>query len=450
MNPETLLRPTRVMALLILLVAALGGATYLVRPSAARPGAGKDAGPALRAGTPTATPVENPHGELKTECEACHTARSWKIMRKPMAFDHASTGFPLIGRHRNAACRDCHASLVFAQVASSCADCHTDVHRGSKGLNCQDCHSPQRWSERAQSADEHARAGFPLRGGHALVECARCHVGEGESHQARISAACVSCHSADYAATTSPNHQAAGYSTRCESCHDPARTTWGGAGFDHALTGFPLVGAHRLAACQSCHAGGRFRGTPRDCYSCHQGDYAGTTNPNHPSAGFSTTCESCHDPSRPSWAGAGFNHSLTGFALAGAHALATCASCHAGGRYRGTPRDCYSCHQADYDRTQIPNHLASGFSTQCVTCHSTTAWSPSSWDHDSQFFRINTGKHRGKWSNCTICHPNSASFADFTCFNCHAHDQIKMDDKHQNRPGYRYDSQACYSCHRQV
>ena len=39
--------------------------------------------------------------------------------------------------------------------------------------------------------------------------------------------------------------------------------------FDHLSTGFPLSGAHQVARCESCHVRGVFKGTPRQCASCH-------------------------------------------------------------------------------------------------------------------------------------------------------------------------------------
>ncbi len=397
----------------------------------------------LGAGAPPQR-VENPHGPLKAECEACHVATSWTTMRAPLAFDHASTGFALAGAHRGASCRACHASLEFARVASSCIDCHTDVHRGAHGAACQECHTPERWSATPRVAADHARAGFPLRGGHALADCARCHEGDGEARRTPVSSACIACHAADYAATRTPAHASAGYDTRCESCHDAARTTWSGAGFNHASAGFPLTGGHAVATCEQCHPGGRFAGTARDCAACHQADYDATTAPAHRSAGYSTQCATCH--STAAWTGAAFNHASTGFALTGAHAATACAQCHAGGVFAGTPRDCNACHATEYAATANPPHQASGFGTDCASCHAPSAWQPATFDHDARYFKIYSGHHRGTWQSCQTCHTNSASYADFTCLVCHS--QSRMDSEHRGRSGYKYESSACYSCHR--
>jgi cytochrome c7-like protein len=351
-------------------IAAALGAAALLAAAIATPDLRAADAPADK--SQRATEVANPHGDLKTDCEDCHTAKSWNTMRRPLRFRHAETGFALQGAHANARCAACHRSLEFAKVATSCGDCHRDIHQGRAGVRCQDCHTPTGWTNRSRAVAQHGRTGFPLRGMHALVECARCHIGSGEENQSATSRECYSCHAISYATAQNPNHAAAGYSTHCEGCHDPGQARWGGAGFNHALTGFVLTGAHRTAACASCHVGGRYAGTPRDCYACHQADYAGTTN---------------------------------------------------------------------------PNHQTSGYPTGCAACHSTTAWSPANIDHDRYFFRIYSGSHQGRWTSCSQCHINSASFADFSCLTCHAHDQATMDSKHAGRSGYVYDSAACYGCH---
>jgi hypothetical protein len=92
-----------------------------------------------------------------------------------------------------------------------------------------------------------------------------------------------------------------------------------------------------------------------------------------------------------------------------------------GGRYTGTPRDCYSCHQANYAATTNPNHQAAGFPTQCQSCHTTTAWRPASFDHDGRYFPIYSGKHRGEWSSCSECHVSSGNYKAFECIFCHEH-----------------------------
>jgi hypothetical protein len=182
-----------------------------------------------------------------------------------------------------------------------------------------------------------------------------------------------------------------------------------------------------------------------DCLSCHQADYAATRQPPHAGAGIGTTCQTCHTTT--AWAGGTFNHSLTTFPLTGTHTTTPCLSCHGDGVYRGKTSTCVSCHQADYNQTTNPNHTAASFPTTCSGCHTTTTWLGATFNHDAQFFPINSGAHRGKWSSCATCHTSPTDYKVFTCLTCHEHRQTSMDSKHQGRSGYRYDSQACYACH---
>jgi nitrate/TMAO reductase-like tetraheme cytochrome c subunit len=462
---------------------------------------------------------DQPHGALPLDCAECHNPEKWTPVVKPPTFRHQSTGFVLQSAHAQASCRGCHRTLVFNQVGTACADCHKDAHRGEVGFQCESCHTPTTWTNQSEMFRAHDRtrfplfashsrldcqachrsqnpnqykntpaecgnchletwqqttnpphvesgfsrrcedchnitsptwhsanfshpASFPLAGGHAGLACARCHVG---GVYTGTSTACVSCHQGTYAATTNPNHVAGRFPTTCENCH--TIDAWRPAKFDHDQTRFPLTGAHTRVDCARCHVGGRYTGTPTDCYSCHQADYSRATNPNHQASGFPTQCQSCH--STTAWKPASFDHGKTRFPLTGAHTTVDCTRCHAGGRYAGTPTDCYSCHQGDYSRTTNPNHQAAGFPVQCQSCHTTSAWRPASFDHDGRYFPIYSGKHRGQWSSCGDCHVNPGNYKAFECIFCHAHsNKAKVDGDHKGEKGYVYASSACYQCHR--
>jgi hypothetical protein len=182
--------------------------------------------------------------------------------------------------------------------------------------------------------------------------------------------------------------------------------------------------------------GGVYAGTPTDCYACHQADYDGTTDPPHASAGFSTDCASCHGTS--GWA-ATFDHASTGFPLEGAHTAVSCASCHVGGVYAGTPTDCYTCHQADYDGTSDPNHQALVYPHDCTECHNMNGWEGATVQHS---FPIYSGTHRqSRWNVCSTCHVNAQNYGDFSCFGCHPHsDKAKTDGDHRGENGYQYNA----------
>ena len=140
----------------------------------------------------------------------------------------------------------------------------------------------------------------------------------------------------------------------------------------------------------------------------------------------------------------------TGFPLTGAHTSINCQSCHVNGNYQLTYTDCYACHKPDFESPTDPNHVAPNWSHDCTTCHTTTAWLPSTFPHDANYFRIWSGRHRGYWTSCYTCHTDPANYAVFTCFNCHTHDKAVTDSHHTSVSGYTYTSSACYSCHRRV
>jgi hypothetical protein len=385
--------------------------------------------------------THNPHGPLKTPCESCHTSTSWKPIRSFPDFDHNKTRYPLRGMHEKVECGSCHVKLVFKDVGTKCADCHADLHRGQFGARCEDCHTVKGWNVTIRAVKEHQNR-FPLLGAHAAVDCASCHVNAAVGQFAGLRTDCVSCHLQDYQNTKSSglDHTALNFSTTCESCHGV--DSWFGASFDHAkVTGFSLVGAHSKLMCTACHIGGRFQGTPADCYSCHINDYKGTSNPNHVAAGFPTTCQTCHNTI--SWQGARFDHNtFTKFPLTGAHITVPCSSCHIGNKFAGTPTNCYGCHQKDYQGTTNPNHVSAGFPTDCSVCHSTVNWNGANFNHATTGFSL-TGAHTTL--ACQSCHVNNNyALTDPTCKACHMPNYTATTNPNHVTAGF---PTTCETCH---
>jgi hypothetical protein len=360
--------------------------------------------------------TRNPHGAINIPCEDCHTTTSWKPIRSVPEFSHNQTPYPLRGMHAGVACTQCHISMNFKNVGMKCADCHADIHRGQFGARCEQCHTVNGWDLHTQEIKAHQNR-FPLLGAHAALECVDCHKDEAVGQFAGLSTACISCHTADFQKATNPDHQALSFPSTCQSCH--SADTWYDAQFDHLkFTGFALTGAHATLECTACHVGGKFQGTPADCYSCHVTDFNGTTNPNHAQAGFSHQCQSCHNTT--AWTPATFDHSQTAFPLTGAHATVACNLCHVNGQFANTPTDCYSCHVKDYNATTSPNHVQAGMPQQCQVCHNTTAWVPAAFDHSKTAFPL-TGAHTSV--ACGTCHTdNYAGTLPTNCYGCHAKD----------------------------
>jgi hypothetical protein len=379
--------------------------------------------------------TRNPHGKLSEECTVCHTAERWVPVRISASFDHSKKGFPLAGAHATTACRSCHASLDFHGAARDCASCHRDVHNGELGTDCGRCHTPRSFIDRSGMKRAHQLTRFPLSGSHLSLDCEACHTptAQGRLRFVNTPAQCVECHQAQYDAAKDPDHVAGRFPQDCSKCH--ATTVWANARFNHDVAGFPLTGAHRAISCAQCHTGPNARAGTQ-CQSCHQQDYAETTNPGHAAAGFPTTCQTCH--STTSWSGSAFNHDGTGFPLTGAHRVASCVQCHIGNSYSNMSTACVSCHQQDYNTTTNPGHTSAGFPTTCETCHTTTVWTGATFNHT--WFRV---PHHGV-SACAQCH-TSSNYAQFDCITCHT--KSRTDGDHRGVSGYVYNSTNCYACH---
>jgi hypothetical protein len=384
-----------------------------------------------------------PHTTLGfgTDCQTCHTtAVGWQ----PAAFAIHNNYFPLVGAHATTAtCSSCHNGN-YSNIPNLCAGCHLSAYNNSlnpkhqtAGIStlCQTCHNTVAW---VPSTFNHTTTGFTLTGMHLTIQCSSCHIGT----TLGLNTPCISCHQANY--NTAANHVSQSYPTTCEMCHNT--TDWSQSTFNHQTTTFPLTGAHTTVLCNSCHQTG-FAGTPTACANCHQSNYNNTTNPSHTSLQLATTCETCHT-TNAGWQPATFSIHNNYYLLAGAHTSLSCTQCH-NGNYNPTsvPTDCYSCHTNDYNNTTNPNHQVAQFPHDCQTCHSQIAWSPSTFNHDQQYFPIYSGSHNNRWTLCSQCHQSPTNFASFTCMSSGCHPQSSTDSNHSGISGYIYVASACFSCH---
>ncbi len=360
--------------------------------------------------------TRSPHGPLTIACDNCHIDTGWRPIRSNPEFDHNKTRYPLRGMHEKVSCTQCHVKAVFADVGKNCADCHADIHLRKFGADCAQCHTVRGWQVSISSIKEHQNR-FPLIGAHAAVECEACHKGAAVGQFQGLSTECTSCHLADFQKATNPSHTALNFPTSCQTCH--SMDSWLGAKFDHLkFTGYALTGAHATLDCIACHVGGKYQGTPTDCYSCHIKDFTGSKNPPHVQAGIPTTCATCH--TTVAWQPATFDHSKTTFPLTGAHVSVPCSSCHINGNFVSTPTDCFACHVKDYNGTTNPNHSQAEIPTTCAVCHSTTAWQPATFDHNKTTFPL-TGAHVSV--PCSSCHiNNNYTSIPSDCYSCHTKD----------------------------
>jgi hypothetical protein len=379
------------------------------------------------------------------DCKACHsTDPGWA----PARFDIHNDYYALNGAHAAIAndCAACHNGN-YNNTPNSCAGCHISDYNATTDPNhklnhfsqdCATCHSEGAWQP---STFNHDGQYFPIYSGKhngVWMQCTECH--NDPANYAEFT--CVSCHLNPE--TNDAHTGVSGYTyedNACLACHPTGDAD---NAFDHNSTQFPLTGAHTTVACISCHANG-FVGTSTACVDCHLTDFNSSVNPSHPALGLSTDCVQCHT-TQPGWSPATFSIHNSYYQLNGAHAIIAndCAACH-NGNYNNTPNTCMACHQSDYNATTDPNHQTAQFPTDCASCHSETAWQPSTFNHDGQYFPIYSGKHQGTWMQCNECHTNPSNYAEFTCVTCHQNPETN--DVHNGIPGYIYQSNACFACH---
>lgn len=344
---------------------------------------------------------------LSTDCKSCHTADGWK----PSTFNHAATNFLLTGKHATSACADCHKGGTTG-TSQVCNDCHqqnfvSSVNPSHQVLglssDCKTCHTSDGWKP---SLFDHASTTYQLIGKHSTAACSDCH----KSTAKGTSQICYDCHRQNFANSLNPNHQSVGLTTDCKLCH--TSNGWTPSLFSHTATNFQLIGGHTKAACTDCHKG-KTTGTSQVCYDCHQQSFTNSVNPSHVTLGLSTDCKSCHTSS--AWIPSSFNHSSTNFQLTGKHTTVACADCHKG-KTTGTDTQCYGCHKTNFDGVKDPNHITSNFSNDCTSCHSTTAWIPSTFNHANTKFPI-TGAHTR--ATCVQCHASGYTNTPTDCYSCH-------------------------------
>jgi Zn finger protein HypA/HybF involved in hydrogenase expression len=285
------------------------------------------------------------------------------------------------------------------------------------GAQCSACHSEHlgrngRITPVLPATFDHSQTDFKLDGAHRGVVCAGCHVAGKKFRDAP--GKCVDCHR-----KVEPHEGKLG--TDCAACHDTSR--WSDTHFDHSKTKFPLQARHAQITCAACHAGNRWKATPTACASCHAPDdvHRGQRG---------NACGDCH--TQASWTDAKFDHEKeTGFALLGVHRQAACQSCHRSGDFKDKlPRECSGCHAA------VDAH-AGRMGSKCETCHESTDWKTTHFDHQRDTKYALTGAHEKV--SCHSCHTAVVTVQKTPqqCVACH-----RAVDVHAGSLGT-----TCDSCH---
>jgi len=408
-------------------------------------------------------------------CHKDHLGRDAELVRfDTAAFDHATTGYRLEGKHAGVECRSCHKpefvadpgvrafksrhgtlATTYLGLGTTCVGCHRgdDPHHGQfAGRACSSCHGTGGWKE--APGFDHSDTRYPLRGRHADVACGKCHrtgrdaSGTWVRYTGLAFSACTSCHA-------DPHHGAMGGT--CTSCHSTAGWTRVNrsameSDFDHATTGFPLEGRHAELSCASCHVPGTApdtairmtwraadRGRPYPppladrCSSCHLDYHGGAFE----ARGDSGACRACHgqDAWKPSTFDLFRHDRETDYPLQGAHRAVPCEGCHrnpALGQSELTFHfdsvTCRSCH----GRTDDP-HRGQFSDRSCESCHTDASFRAAErFDHASTRFPL-TGAHRDV--PCASCHreeklPDGTTMVRYRplgteCSDCHANRGVR-------------------------
>ena len=328
-------------------------------------------------------------------CDSCHTVQTPAFALR--GYDHDTTDYPLVGKHKEQECEECHddreAAVYVDLPHADCEECHEDPHQGRfQPTACAKCHISDGFE--IQSFD-HDTTDFPHTGKHVGLECNKCHRDyqwNGIPHES-----CNDCHY-----TRNP-HQEGMAVEKCESCH--VTEAFDVVKFDHvATTGFDLAPAHDDMKCASCHPQVKdFEGLDSTCSACHVDD--------RPWGHYEGDCGDCHEAELWFPAGLGTNdHLITGFALVGAHTLEPCESCHPVGQPRGeADPECAACHTRDDPHQNM-------LGTQCDDCHTEMSWLRTTWRHTATGWPLR-GAHR--LAACVDCHATGYVGTPTECFRCH-------------------------------
>ncbi|HEY6944006.1 MAG TPA: cytochrome c3 family protein, partial [Candidatus Acidoferrum sp.] len=332
---------------------------------------------------------------------------------------------------------------------------------GALALPCENCHTATAWRPiKAVPEFDHNKTKYPLRGMHEKVECTQCHV---KPVFTNVGKNCQDCH-------TDIHQRKMG--TNCADCHTVQGWKVAVQQVKDHQNRFPLLGAHAAVQCEDCHKGaavGQFQGLSTACVSCHLKDYQQTQTmggsvPNHVSAQFPQTCETCH--TFDSWLGASMNvnHAAPpiNFPLTNGHANVPCASCHVGGNYnlQIAATDCGNsqCHLTTWQQTTNPQHSAAATVfpiAGCSRCHNTVSWQNATFDHSTTGFPL-ANSHQmapaGKVAACTDCHINNnynLTIQPTDCANsqCHLTTWQQTNNPVHSAAGAPFAAANCSTCH---
>ena len=350
--------------------------------------------------------------QFSAPCSSCHDTKGWKPA--PL-FSHDRSRYPLTGKHREVACKECHDGTVDhsrtvlyrGMTFSTCESCHRDPHVKKFTRGCDECHSTGDWKTTKGETFDHQRTEFPLNGKHADVKCLACHApaprtanasGEQGFHISKFHV-CSDCHKDAHGAQFAGRPDGG----KCEACHvdgDFKNVLY--TIESHLQSNYPLTGAHVATNCIACHKPDIIKAKSTRQFHWEKTPTCSTCHPDPHKEQFvkeNKKCESCHVTG--SWPSLLFDHSKSAFPLEGKHTTVQCAKCHEKAdpvRYAGVTTACAPCHKDPHF-----GQFVRGGTTRCEPCHNAQSWKRITFDHSTGSRFALSGAHAGV--ACAKCHP---------------------------------------------
>ncbi|MEZ4705101.1 MAG: cytochrome c3 family protein [Bdellovibrionota bacterium] len=243
-------------------------------------------------------------------CASCHNFDGFSALD----FDHSKTRFPLVGKHQDVTCENCHQQGRYAGLGTECQTCHNDFHKGELGQACKRCHAPVAFND--IEFDHNRSAKFKIDGAHVQNQCNQCHW-DYKYKFGKFN--CSTCHQDVHNGS---------FGTACQRCH--TTTEFERSEGYHDFGDFSIEGVHNKLECDQCHDPSQpTRTLNRQCTTCHRDPHMNS---------LSDRCSDCHR--QTSWLPTTFRHNQTGFELSGAHRFLECGDCHYNRVFGGLPQEC--------------------------------------------------------------------------------------------------------------
>jgi len=186
--------------------------------------------------------------------------------------------------------------LLAVQMPVAAANCRmatssvpTPNPHGSLKAPCENCHTPAGWMPIRKNPEfDHNKTAYPLRGMHTKVLCQECHLDPVFSNVGRQ---CQDCHADLHRRKNG---------AQCDLCHRVNGWQVSIHNINEHQDRFPLIGAHAVVDCYSCHKVGTVgqfnrQSLSTECVSCHMRAFQKAASPNHQALGFSMECRQCHN-----------------------------------------------------------------------------------------------------------------------------------------------------------